>query len=151
VSNWNGPQGAIQRERIAGITFAPDGRSVLLSRSHGKSSCLYKVALGTGESVRLTRAASGIESSPAYSPDGRLVVFLYGAPQQERPRIFVIDTNDDSAHALFSSRVNANDRTSANRLAFPAVFNPLIFERREETAVFHGRREREPTVYLLAR
>jgi Tol biopolymer transport system component len=109
VSTWNGPQGAIQRGRIAGISFAPDGRSVLLSRSHGKSSFLYKVTLATGESVRLTRAASGIETSPAYSPDGRLVVFLYATSPQERPHIFIMDTNDNSIHALFSSRVDAED------------------------------------------
>jgi Tol biopolymer transport system component len=109
ASNWNGPKGTFRSGRIADITFAPNGRSVLLSRSHGESSFLYKVTLDTGESARLSEAAYGTESSPAFSPDGKQVVFLYASQQTQRPRIFIADTNGGGAHTLFAAGVNTED------------------------------------------
>ena len=107
---WNGPQGGFRSGRIALSTFAPDGHSVLLSRSQGSSSFLYKVALDTGQSARLaTRLPQGIESSPAYSPDSRQVVFVYTNSQNDRPRIFIMDANSDIAHALFASQGDNDD------------------------------------------
>ncbi len=109
VWKWNGSQGEVQNGGIRGITFAPDGHSVLLSRSQGDSSLLYHVALDTGKSVRLGKAASGRESSPSFSPDGKQVAFVYAAREKEHSRIFIMDADGSNVHPLFSASVEADD------------------------------------------
>src|SRR5260370_41639302 len=123
VWKWNGSQGEVQNGGIRGITFAPDGHSVLLSRSQSDSSLLYHVALDTGKSVRLGKAASGRESSPSFSPDGKQVAFVYAAREKEHSRIFIMDADGSNVHPLFSASVEADDLSprfalNGNRLYF---------------------------------
>jgi Tol biopolymer transport system component len=109
VWQWNGRQGQVETGGIGDITFTPDGRSVLLSRSHGDSSLLYKVSLDSGKSVRVGKAVSGVESSASYSPDGRQIAFLYAAKKDERSHIFIMDDDGSNVHPLFYSSVETDD------------------------------------------
>ena len=109
VWKWNGAQGAVQNGGIRGITFAPDDRSVLLSRSQGDSSLLYRVALDSGNSERLDKADSGRQSSPSFSPDGKQIAFVYVAQENEHSRVFIMGADGSNVHPLFSSRVDGDD------------------------------------------
>jgi len=109
VWKWNGSQGEVQNGGIRGITFAPDDRSVLLSRSQGDSSLLYRVPLDSGKSERLDKADSGRETSPSFSPDGKQIAFVYVAQENEHSRIFIMDADGSNVHPLFSSSVDADD------------------------------------------
>lgn len=54
--------------------FAPDGNTVVYSLTQGSNTDIYRMDLATGQSVRLTDAAS-IETAPSFSPDGSRIVF----------------------------------------------------------------------------
>ncbi|AMY70780.1 Tol-Pal system beta propeller repeat protein TolB [Frigidibacter albus] len=54
--------------------FSPDGRQVVYSLEQGGNTDIWKMDLGTGQSVRLTNTPA-IETGPSYSPDGSRIVF----------------------------------------------------------------------------
>ena len=55
--------------------FSPDGRSIALSRAVGGNSDIYVIELARRTSRRLTNDAA-IDTSPSFSPDGKMMVFV---------------------------------------------------------------------------
>jgi TolB protein len=54
--------------------FSPDGQSVVYSVSSGANTDLYRMNVGSGQTVRLTNTPA-IETAPSFSPDGSKIVF----------------------------------------------------------------------------
>src|SRR5262249_31841041 len=55
--------------------FSPDGKSIALSREFAGNSDIYVIELARRTERRLTTSPS-IDTSPSYSPDGRMIVFV---------------------------------------------------------------------------
>jgi TolB protein len=55
--------------------FSPDGRSIALSRAVGGNSDIYVIELARRTQRRLTNDAA-IDTSPSFSPDGKMLVFV---------------------------------------------------------------------------
>jgi TolB protein len=134
-----------QSGAIGNFAFSPDGQSILLSRSHAKSSFLYKVALDTGRAIRLTSASSGYEGSPSFSPDGKYIAFSY-SQGNSHPRIFVMDADGNNAHPLFPSVSDADDFSPVfttngksiyfARSAFFGNYSPIAHPSQHEWDIF---------------
>ncbi|MGH7856523.1 MAG: hypothetical protein ACREQY_04270, partial [Candidatus Binatia bacterium] len=73
---------------FSGPRFSPDGRRIAVASSGGASSTtdeahdLWIFECDTGEATRLTR--SGWVSAPAWTPDGRTIVYIQGGPGKRR-------------------------------------------------------------------
>ena len=70
--------------------FAPDGQTVVFSRSEGGNSDIYTLSLGSGRQSRLTSAPS-IETAPSYSPNGSQIVFE--SDRSGSPQIYVMSAS----------------------------------------------------------
>ena len=91
-----------------------DGATVLVSKSSGDSSFLYRSDLATGKLVRLTAAADGIESEPSFSHDGKLVAYSYASSPDSKSSIWIVGVNSTAPHQL----------TGENEDALHPVFPP---------------------------
>ncbi len=94
---------------IGGMTLSPDGQYLVLSRSQNGSTHLYKVALESGSSTRLTSASAGFETSPSYSPDGKQIAFAFTAQRGQPSRIFVMGADGSNPHPLYTTKADGND------------------------------------------
>jgi len=61
-------------DEIFSLTWSPDGTTLVFSAQRGGVSDLYRYGLDSGELTRLTDDAYA-DLEPAYSPDGRWIVF----------------------------------------------------------------------------
>jgi Tol biopolymer transport system component len=98
-----------QKGAIGDFAFSPDGQFIVLSRSNGSSSFLYRVALDTGKATRLTQTERGFEGSPSFSPDGKRIAFAYRPNRSSRSRIYIAALDGSGSHPLFSSDSDADD------------------------------------------
>ena len=98
-----------QEGEIRDFAFSPDGQFVVISRSNGSSTFLYRVALDTGKATRLTQAERGFEGSPSFSPDGKRIAFAYRPNRNSRSRIYIAGPDGSGSHPLFSSDSDADD------------------------------------------
>ena len=94
------------------VRFSPDGQTlyyVLETRDlpRGKSDAdLYRIPLAGGDAQRLTHTPESRESSPAVSPDGRLVAFV--AARGEEEAIWLLPTQGGEARRLAAVSTGAS-------------------------------------------
>jgi Tol biopolymer transport system component len=106
---WKGWQGHFEKGEIRSFTFAPDGRSILLVRSHGDSSRIEKVVLNSDTSIPIGKNLPCTASSPTYSPDGTRIAFACETALTGLSRILVMDADGGNLHPLFSLNLNNYD------------------------------------------
>lgn len=78
ISPFTWPGGAA-RLYGKGLTWTPDGESLIVSDRNSDSEplCLFLLSVESGEKRRLTPAYQwGIDSQPAFAPDGRTLAFI---------------------------------------------------------------------------
>jgi TolB protein len=86
------------------LSFSPDGRSIAVAASAGgDEQPLFRVPAGGGPAERL---AGGVTFSPAWSPDGRFIV--YGEARQGRSLQLKAVTPDGRAFTLPDIEVSRN-------------------------------------------
>lgn len=92
--------------------FAPDGASLLFTRTVGAQAALYRVPTLGGEPRRVREDASDAD----HSPDGKRIAFIRwgNEPTQARPRLYVADVDGSAEHlvATLENRVRACPRFS---------------------------------------
>jgi hypothetical protein len=76
-----------------GVDISSDGRWLLVPREVPGGSDLYKIPLGGGDAVRLTR--SGLVYGGVWSPDSRFVAYL--APERDSTRLWLASADGRSS------------------------------------------------------
>ncbi len=106
---WNGWQGHFEKGEIRNLTFAPDGRAIVLVRSHDDSSRMEKVILNSGKSTPIGNALPCTAYSPTPSPDGALIAFACESKPTGLSRILIMDADGRNLRPLFSSNSDNYD------------------------------------------
>jgi hypothetical protein len=79
---------------------SPVGNIILVSKSSGQSSFLYRKEISTGASIRLTKVASGIESEASFSHDGKLVVYSFADTANSKSSVWLVGIDGSNPHPL---------------------------------------------------
>jgi dipeptidyl aminopeptidase/acylaminoacyl peptidase len=98
--------------QMLGLTISPDGRFMLTTYVKGNSWRIYKIDVRTGNAIRLTDATTGEESSPTFSPDGKLIAYSY-LSEKDHQRIVVMNVDGSSPRTLPGSGTANLDATFA--------------------------------------
>lgn len=101
----------------AGGSWAPDGKSLALTLSHGDNLDIFNIDL-TGNIVRRLTNYWGINVSASFSPDG--TKFAYVSDRSGTPQIYVKDIAADRDERItFQGNYNTSPHWSAlNRIVF---------------------------------
>lgn len=87
--------------------FTPDGSSIIFSVATGGNCFLYQADIASGAVRRITKAASGCESDPAFSPDGQQLAFM-SAPRSGEHAALVIGKPDGTGIRTLVSNTEDN-------------------------------------------
>ena len=96
----------------SGAVFMPDGRDVLLTLSHEGNADIYRMDLGSGRLVPVTRDPA-LDVDPSIKGDGSLMAFLSGRTGEAH--VHVLDpkaAEKDVRRISFVGRFNATPRFS---------------------------------------
>jgi Tol biopolymer transport system component len=88
-----------------GLAVSPDGKLIVVTYEKGDTAFIYKVSVDTGSATRLTKAKTGWESSPSFSPDGKQIAYSYKPGKDARSRIIVQNADGSDAHQWSPSGV----------------------------------------------
>jgi Tol biopolymer transport system component len=103
-----------QNHHILGaVAFSPDGEYIAFSYVKGSSGFLFRARLDGRECKRVTTHTKGFEFNPAFSPDGKHVVYQFSDQDFGWSKIYVadiqtgfsrllIDMGDDDSWPIFS-------------------------------------------------
>ena len=91
---------------IEALSVSPDGKFLAVVYAKAKNEFIYKIALDTGKASRLTDAKTGHESSPAFSPDGKLIAFTYSPDDNAPARIVVANADGSRLHSWPPSKID---------------------------------------------
>jgi len=93
--------GRVNPPTYEGLTFSPDGKQIFAVHSQSGSAFIYKIPLDTGRAARFTSASQAFEGVPAFSTDGRRVVYTETPAEKGASSRIVISNSDGSdSHAL---------------------------------------------------
>ena len=101
---------------------SPVNNTILVSKSSGPSSFLYRKDPSVGTSVRLTKAMSGIESEASFSHDGKLVAYSFVETADSSSSIWLVGIDGSNPHPI----------TGKDQDALHPVFAP------DDTRVFYA-------------
>lgn len=79
--------------QVGSVALSPDGKFIAVDVKKGNMSFIYKVAADSGIATRLTNATTGKETSPAFSPDGMRIAYVYWPGKGARSRIVMVDVD----------------------------------------------------------
>ena len=85
--------GGTSAYQIESLAVSPDGKVIAIDIKKGGSAFIYTAAVDTGVAARLTNAATGEETSPTFSADGKHIAFSYWPGEGARPRIAIVDVD----------------------------------------------------------
>jgi dipeptidyl aminopeptidase/acylaminoacyl peptidase len=92
----------IQMHRVAGPRISPDGKWVVYAvgtpdmNANRNASNLWMVSTAGGAPIQLTQ--SGHDSSPVWSPDGKMIAFL--SSRDGNSQVYVLPMEGGEAHAI---------------------------------------------------
>lgn len=95
----------VAMQRLGDVAPSPDGAQAVIQVQtysydrDGADGDLYLVARDGSEAMRALTAAPGLESAPAWHPDGRRIVYV-GRDDEERTQLFLADVQGGDARQL---------------------------------------------------
>jgi Tol biopolymer transport system component len=92
--------------QIRSVAISPDGKSIAVDFGKDNSSFIYKVSVDTGVATRLTDATTGVELSPAFSPDGERIAYSYSPTSRAHSSIVMVNVDGSDLHSWASSGGN---------------------------------------------
>jgi len=102
------------------LSVSPDGKFMATTYVKGSVWRIYKIAMDTGNATRITDVTTGEESSPAFSPDGKLIAYSY-ASYKDYQRIIVMNIDGSNPRTLpgsGSANLDATFAPSGERVYF---------------------------------
>jgi Tol biopolymer transport system component len=69
--------------------FTPDGSGIIFSVAREDTCFLYQADIASGAVRRVTKASSGCESDPAFSPDGQQLAFMSASGSGEHAALVI--------------------------------------------------------------
>jgi hypothetical protein len=87
--------------------ISPVGNIVLVCKSSGNSSFLYRKDQTSGSSERLTTAVNGTESEASFSHDGKLVVCSFAYAPDSKSAVWVVGIDGSNPHAITGEEQDA--------------------------------------------
>src|ERR1700693_2226931 len=119
--------------QLNGLAVSPDGKVILVTYQNRDTSFIYMVCVDTGEAIRLTKAKTGWESSPSFSPDGKRIVYAFYPDKAARSRIVIVNADGSDAHewspsgvADFSPVLSPDNKTVVfSRAGFYGRYSPV--------------------------
>jgi Tol biopolymer transport system component len=84
--------------KFGSLAISPDGKLIAINFEQGNTSFIYEIAVDTGVATRLTKAKAGVESSPAFSSDGKRIAFTYWPADHRRSRIVIVNVDGSDLH-----------------------------------------------------
>lgn len=109
---------------VSAPSISPDGRHAVVSASHPSFEAdasvgqLWMIGLEDGSTRRFTRGRS--DSSPSFSPDGRMIAFLR-QDDEGRPQVAIVDARGGEPRLLTDRRLGVASfafSPDSSRLAF---------------------------------
>jgi TolB protein len=82
----------------SGIAFSPDGRLAALTLAPEGNADIWLLDARTGDEVARLTATSRIDTSPAWSPDGRRIAFV--SDRHGGPQIFIMSADGSDPYPL---------------------------------------------------
>jgi hypothetical protein len=124
--------------------ISPVNDTTLVSESEGQSSFLYRKNPLKGTNVRLTKAASGIESEASFSHDGKLVVYCYAETPDSRSSVWIVGADGVNPHpitgkdqdALHPSFTPDDSKVFYAASKFTGNYSPIVRPARHDWDIF---------------
>lgn len=99
---------------VGGIQVSPDARKLVYTRKVGTSETDIYVCNIDGTGERQLTNARGAEAWPAWSPDGRKILYAQGAGVGEIQKLMVMEADGSSQHAITRGSFTAPDEIKFN-------------------------------------
>lgn len=129
---------------LSPAVFTPDGSAIVFSVAQGDNCFLYKADIASGAVRRITDAASGCESDPAFSSDGKWFAFMRAPRNGARAALMIAKPDGSDAKTLVPNQEDNLQPVfvpSSNQILFlrSAAFehhSPLVDNRRHKFDLF---------------
>lgn len=99
-----GAYGGKDSGTITSLAISPDGSLIAATFEKGSKSSIYVIPVKTGAAIRLTKNESGDESNPAFSSDGKRIIFNYWPQEHSQPQLLLANVDGSGVKTLPSGQ-----------------------------------------------
>lgn len=132
--------------KVTSIAISPNGSLVAAVWEKNSGSFIYMVPVDTGRATRLTDNATGNESNPSFSADGKQVIFTYSLPGSLHNELMIANIDGSGMKRLgpdqfdVSSPLLSSDNKTIvfARSAYFGSYSPIARPHSHEWSVYRS-------------